>query len=81
MVTWVADAVPIMYIDGSVTTPVGTADGGPVIVGATEFVIGAGTSGPNYEWNGSIAIVKIYNRALTGTEILKNYNATKGRFT
>lgn len=31
-------------------------------------------------FNGDIAIVKIYNRALTQDEILNNYNATKGRF-
>lgn len=30
--------------------------------------------------NGDIAIVKIYNKALTQNEILNNYNATKGRF-
>ena len=30
--------------------------------------------------NSNIAIVQIYNRALTPTEILQNYNATKSRF-
>ncbi len=30
--------------------------------------------------NGSIPTVKIYNRALTATEVLQNYNATKTRF-
>ena len=38
-----------------------------------------GTQGSQY-FNGNIAIAKIYNRALTATEILQNYNATKSRF-
>ena len=49
---------------------------------ASVFMIGAfnllGT--PNYYFNGRIAFVKIYNRALTATEILQNYHATKGRY-
>ena len=31
-------------------------------------------------WNGNIANVSIYNRALSATEIRQNYNATKTRF-
>lgn len=31
-------------------------------------------------WNGRIAIVRIYSRALSGSEILRNFNATRGRF-
>ncbi len=30
--------------------------------------------------NGILPIVRIYNRALSATEILNNYNAVKGRF-
>jgi len=49
---------------------------------ASVFMIGAfnllGT--PNYHFNGRIAFVKIYNRALTQQEIFQNYNATKGRY-
>jgi hypothetical protein len=33
-----------------------------------------------YPLNGKISITKIYNRALSATEILQNYNATKSRF-
>ena len=33
-----------------------------------------------YSWDGEIANVKIYNKALTSTEVLQNFNATKGRF-
>ena len=49
---------------------------------ASVFMIGAfnllGT--PAYNFNGRIAYVKIYNRALTAQEILQNYNATKSRY-
>jgi len=49
---------------------------------ASVFMIGAfnllGT--PNYHFNGRIAFVKIYNRALTATEIFQNYHAAKGRY-
>lgn len=41
-------------------------------------------SSPNgtntYPWIGNIAIVLMYNRVLTTTELLQNYNALKGRF-
>jgi hypothetical protein len=37
----------------------------------------AGTTDP---YTGNIANVQIYNRALSSTEILQNYNATKGRY-
>ena len=33
-----------------------------------------------YRWLGDIAMFKVYNRALTSSEIAANYNATKGRF-
>ena len=33
-----------------------------------------------YNWNGKLSASKIYNRALSSTEILQNYNATKNRF-
>ncbi len=31
-------------------------------------------------WKGNGAVVQIYNRALSASEVLQNYNATKGRF-
>jgi len=33
------------------------------------------------EFNGQIASVRLYNRALSANEVLHNYNALKGRFT
>jgi hypothetical protein len=35
---------------------------------------------PLYFFNGNISTAQIYNRALTTSEVLQNYNATKGRF-
>jgi hypothetical protein len=32
------------------------------------------------KFTGNIASVQIYNRALSATEVLQNYNATKSRF-
>jgi hypothetical protein len=38
-----------------------------------------GGQGGRY-YNGRIAMVQLYNRALTNTEILQNFNATRGRY-
>jgi hypothetical protein len=46
---------------------------------STSLQIGAATWAPSY-FNGSIAIVRLYNRVLSSGEILSNYNATKNRF-
>ena len=45
----------------------------------TEVTIGADIINNRY-FNGYIAISQIYNRPLSPTEILQNYNVTKGRF-
>ena len=37
-------------------------------------------SGGRYWFTGEIANIQFYNRALTSTEVLHNYNALKGRF-
>lgn len=31
-------------------------------------------------WNGNVATVQIYNRALSSSEVFQNYNSTKGRY-
>jgi len=43
------------------------------------FVIGALRNSNNY-FDGNISSVFAYNRVLSGSQILQNYNATKGRF-
>ena len=46
---------------------------------STALEIGAAPWASSY-FNGNISIVRLYNRVLTATEILQNYNAVKGRF-
>ena len=53
-------------------------DGFPDTTSATQRI---GNNGPNTAYmNGNIALVQIYNRALTPDEIRQNYLATKGRY-
>jgi hypothetical protein len=51
-------------------------------VPANTLNIGAARNISQYRWfyTGSIAIVKVYNRALSAAEIAQNYNAQKSRF-
>jgi hypothetical protein len=44
------------------------------------FTIGGRFAGDIYPFNGKVSQVSIYNRALSASEILQNYNAQKGRF-
>jgi hypothetical protein len=53
-------------------TPVNNAH--PVSIGSRLY------NSPNGMFNGTIAQVSIYNRALSSAEIQQNYNALKGRF-
>ena len=47
--------------------------------GAPAFSIGAFTHS-RFNSNGNIGSVQLYNRVLSASEVLKNYNALKGRF-
>ena len=70
----------ILYRNGVVDI----ATTGPATISYSAQVVSVGTRVFNgtyqYPWNGSISNALIYNRALTATEVLQNYNATKGRF-
>ena len=44
-----------------------------------DFVIGR-RSYSGFYYNGNIATTQVYNRALSASEIMQNYNALKGRF-
>jgi hypothetical protein len=41
---------------------------------------GGYSGGRGYYYNGNIALVKIYNRALTASEVQQNFNALRGRY-
>lgn len=65
------------YVNGTLirdTTFTGTPNSGGGLL------IGRGFYGGSYNYSGSVAIVKYYNRALTSDEVLQNFNATRGRF-
>jgi hypothetical protein len=48
--------------------------------GSSIGVYGGFNGSRGYYYNGSLAICKVYNRALAPNEVLQNYNATKTRF-
>lgn len=70
-----------LYVNGTLdSTFNNTSTGGFNIWVYTAFnIIGKGYSSGDY-FTGSIANVSIYNRALSATEVLQNYNSTKARF-
>ena len=66
-----------LYINGILTTTgTGTGD---ILYGLGPLTIGSFNAGL-YAFNGNIGPIHIYNRALSSTEVLHNYNALKGRF-
>ena len=48
--------------------------------GVFNYMGGPGGWGGINDFEGKIANVYIYNRALSAAEVTQNYNATKGRF-
>lgn len=58
------------YTDSITTTPDGMSIG----------VYGGYSGSRSYYYNGDIANIKIYNRALSDSEISQNFNALRGRF-
>ena len=75
----------IMYRDGTslLTGTISGKTGGNIQVGAN-FRIGSATNSSGgvgtLVFNGQMFILRIYNRALSSTEVLTNYNATRARF-
>jgi hypothetical protein len=63
------------YIDGVLKTL--TAQGG---YAATSNINRIGYNYGNGKFNGRISNLQIYNRALSTSEVLQNYNALKGRY-
>jgi hypothetical protein len=56
-----------------------TTGSSPVTGGLHIGIIVSSLAAARY-WTGDIYQTSIYNRALSATEILQNYNATKGRY-
>jgi hypothetical protein len=54
---------------------------GTMPTGQTNQYVGKyGNAGNNYPFNGKIAVSKVYNRALTASEVQQNFNALRGRY-
>ena len=57
-----------------------TTSGGAT-VSATTIALGARTAATYYPYSGAVSGLQLYNRALSESELLQNYNAQKSRFT
>lgn len=66
-----------LYIDGSLTNS--RSESGANI-SSSSIRLGRSNTGTTYDYNGDSSSLSIYNKALTSTEILQNYNALKNRF-
>lgn len=68
------------YRDGVLTS---TATGTTAVYNSNNFSLGrwnGGIYGPGRYWKGSMSVFKTYNRALSDTEVLHNFNAFRGRY-
>jgi hypothetical protein len=74
--TYNSNGTSVLYINGSNVASASFTAGSYSSTYTTLFELGS--------WvgllSGSIAIARIYNRALTASEVLQNFNATRGRF-
>lgn len=68
-----------LYIDGVLNTT-GTDSSNRSTLGNRVWIGRSPYNGGSYPFIGDIPITQIYNRALSATEILQNYNATKTRY-
>ena len=66
------------YVNGSVDGS--AAANGAITTSSQPVWIASHPSIPGRNFNGNVSNAQIYNRALSATEILQNYNATKSRF-
>ena len=65
----------ILYINGASVATLATS-----FVQNTSQPLTIGSTPSAFYFNGSIPITRIYNRALSASEVLKNFNAQKARF-
>jgi hypothetical protein len=66
------------YKDGALLTGTGTLSWN--LTTNSQYYVGRHYTGGNQILDGFIPQVSVYNRALSATEVLQNYNATKGRY-
>jgi hypothetical protein len=68
-----------IYTNG-VETATGTYAGAQYDAYGSPFVIGDGQNASWYRFEGKVPSVKVYNRTLSQSEILQNFNALRGRY-
>ena len=68
------------YINGASKTTYNGTQGQAIQETMNDFRLGDTSGAGGTTFNGKISITKIYNRALTDSEVLQNFNATRGRF-
>ena len=69
-----------IYVNGEFVSNTTSGATNSVNTNTTDITIGSRWSDGSYSLNGDIPFIKMYNRALTTSEIKANYNAIKGRF-
>ena len=80
VVCTVGNGTKVVYVNGNIVAQA-TGVTGTMPTGQTNQYVGKYGSGANqYTFNGSIAVSKVYNRALTSAEVQQNFNALRGRF-
>ena len=68
------------YVDGNFISTKTIPNNILATISGDENFIGEYYDSGDNSWNGLIGNCHIYNRALSSTEVLHNYNALKGRF-
>ena len=71
-----------IYLDGVLKKTETIATTGNVSLYGGKITLGQDYHGSsnNYSLNGNIFLSRVYNKVLTASEVLQNYNATKSRF-
>lgn len=65
------------YLNGN---PDGSSTNGASIATINPFTVGNGHDYTSEAFGGSIAAIRVYNRALSATEVEQNFNAQRGRY-
>jgi len=67
-----------IYVNG-VEVATDSATTGTLATNSGGITVGSYNSG-GYFYNGNIGIVRVYNRVLSASEVIQNFNATRGRY-
>jgi hypothetical protein len=78
---WTPGSVVNIYINGVLSNGTRASQGAQTVLlnGNTNLYIGIRPTN-SFPYRGNISVTRIYNRVLSPSEILQNFNAQKGRF-